>query len=430
MAVYGTQGDVDANPDANVVLYVPGVTKLTANDTFLGGTATGVTDEMLGGAKRIAGYTAQDTAKLYNESLKFNPQQAMAGMQDSLKASSEGYYANQKAMIDSALSTNLAQLQKTYEQAIADGMISIRDAQTAFTEQKAALEKQAYQDSEITALYSNAMGIQNSQQAIGLMQGDQARMANLSNKNMSERDMKIANIKDRINSLGNIAKISAVDAQAQHDYGLAGARGQADLNYSNGLFGLQQADYIANQNQAFTEKNLATQQGYNLENMEKQQMYDLSKLSQQQINQLEILAKQHGYDLEKMAKQYGYEASLAAVARASGGGGSSESMTEQQKYDLQMQRILASGKEGTSEYEVNKLQKNQAREEAVSDILADAEAKQVLDAMNNPLRTQTLIEPKIGIFNRIFGTSKDETYQKQLEEQQRLQAITRKYGIE
>lgn len=59
MAYYATQIDYDlakaANPGADVRLYVPGQTQMGAGDYYLGGTATGVSDAMLGGAQRISG---------------------------------------------------------------------------------------------------------------------------------------------------------------------------------------------------------------------------------------------------------------------------------------------------------------------------------------------------------------------------------------
>lgn len=64
--VYGTAGDKILNP--SIELYIPGVTQLTPNDTFLGGTAV-LADSALNGAQRIAGYTAQDTANAYKNAL-------------------------------------------------------------------------------------------------------------------------------------------------------------------------------------------------------------------------------------------------------------------------------------------------------------------------------------------------------------------------
>lgn len=62
--IYGLISDVIANPTANVQLFIPGQTKLTSSDIFLGGIGTGVTDDQLGGARRLYGDTAQDTAQI------------------------------------------------------------------------------------------------------------------------------------------------------------------------------------------------------------------------------------------------------------------------------------------------------------------------------------------------------------------------------
>jgi len=63
---YGLQADVNANPGKNVNLYTPGQTQLTAQDVFLGGEGTGVSNSALHGAIRLAGNTAQDTSKAYD----------------------------------------------------------------------------------------------------------------------------------------------------------------------------------------------------------------------------------------------------------------------------------------------------------------------------------------------------------------------------
>ena len=65
MTVYGLNADVLANQGKGVQLYIPGKTQLTKDDLFLGGTGTGVTDEMLNGTPRLAGQTADDTADLF-----------------------------------------------------------------------------------------------------------------------------------------------------------------------------------------------------------------------------------------------------------------------------------------------------------------------------------------------------------------------------
>ena len=62
MAVYGLQADVLANQGKDVQLYIPGQTKLTSQDIFLGGPGTGIDDTQLNGATRVHGDTAEDTA--------------------------------------------------------------------------------------------------------------------------------------------------------------------------------------------------------------------------------------------------------------------------------------------------------------------------------------------------------------------------------
>jgi len=72
LAVYGLSKDLELNKGAR--LYVPGETKLVAGDVFLGGSGTGVTDEMIGPATRVFGNTAADTARSLGEYTKHQSQ--------------------------------------------------------------------------------------------------------------------------------------------------------------------------------------------------------------------------------------------------------------------------------------------------------------------------------------------------------------------
>jgi len=65
MAVYGLQADQELNKGSK--LYVPGQTKMNAGDVFLGGTGTGVTDDMLNGATRIWGNDRLGTQQAYSD---------------------------------------------------------------------------------------------------------------------------------------------------------------------------------------------------------------------------------------------------------------------------------------------------------------------------------------------------------------------------
>ena len=67
MAMYGLQADVEQNKGRNVNLYVPGKTQLSAQDVFLGGPATGVTDAMIGPATRVFGNDRKGTEIALNE---------------------------------------------------------------------------------------------------------------------------------------------------------------------------------------------------------------------------------------------------------------------------------------------------------------------------------------------------------------------------
>ena len=62
MTVYGLQEDVLANQGKNVQFYIPGQTRLTSQDIFLGGPGTGIDDTQLNGATRIHADTAEATA--------------------------------------------------------------------------------------------------------------------------------------------------------------------------------------------------------------------------------------------------------------------------------------------------------------------------------------------------------------------------------
>lgn len=81
MTVYGLQADVSANPNSNVVLYIPGKTVLTPQDVFLGGPDTGVTDAMLGQSTRVYGQDRSKTSlalKNYTQDLSSQIKAAQA----------------------------------------------------------------------------------------------------------------------------------------------------------------------------------------------------------------------------------------------------------------------------------------------------------------------------------------------------------------
>ena len=340
MAVYGKQADVDANAGRNVQLWTPD-TQMTDQDKFLGGVGTGVTDEMLNGAQRYAGNTAQDTANAYGATLnanntpRYDDAQAMASAQQSAQGMQTNQVASAKAQLDATLQSQISQLSMAYEQAISDGQISVRDAQDAFAKQKVQVEQKAYQDAERTGIFSQSMGIQNSQQAQGLQAGDNARTNGLINTNMSERDKSISNIQDRLKALKNQQAISVVQASNEHDTGLMRATADAGMQYAQTMAGFQsdkmnsdraqqnQLDSMA-VGQGYTEDNMETQQGYTVENAETQQGYQKENMAIQQDYTKLNMAQQQDYvvknmytankfDKEKMATDFANQIKMAGI---------------------------------------------------------------------------------------------------------------------
>jgi len=74
MTIFGLSADVQNNPNRNVQLFVPGESQLGANDVFLGGEGTGVTDSMIGPALRIYGDDRNGTTRGLENYLKDQPQ--------------------------------------------------------------------------------------------------------------------------------------------------------------------------------------------------------------------------------------------------------------------------------------------------------------------------------------------------------------------
>src|SRR6185312_8922733 len=207
-----------------------------------------------------------------------------------------------------------------------------------FEENKKNIEKQAYQDSEMTQLHSQSRGIQNSQQMLGLMQGDNARRDSLINTNVTERDRRVADVKDRLNMIKNQSKLQMASASAQHGYGLAGARGQADAQMYQNMFNMNFDDYKMNreqqfaldkgqldhennkqlqaQQQAYTLENMNLQQRYTLEQFATQHGYKLGEMSVEQTYRLAQMAQQNGYDVGMLEMQQGFEAGQNALDRS------------------------------------------------------------------------------------------------------------------
>ena len=284
----------------------------------------------------------------------------MQAIQQFLEQSAKSQIEVQQAQLGLARDQQVAEIEKTLQQAVANGEMSIREAEQQYAVAKEQINQQAYVDSEITSLAAQNRGIQNSAQMIGLMQGDQARQGSLLNQNVTTRDNQINAINNQLAQMEYNAGIDKSLANAQYNYGLAGAQAQINSELMNNLanlsyeefarlqaqqtgfqtLGLQQqfnrenmsTDQLyalqqAGLNQQFGLENMGTQQLYEMQqmaqnqnytqqNMQTQQNFDIEKLGVQQKYTLEQMAKSFGYDLEKLSVQQQY--TLAQMAQSFG----------------------------------------------------------------------------------------------------------------
>lgn len=274
----------------------------------------------------------------YNPDQIMNRQNAnsdarMGALEALLQKGADGQMASQEALLGQARDAQILELQKALEDAVSEGNISVREAEAQFEEQKGAIEQQAYQDAERTGLMSQERGIQNSAQAIGLMQGDNARKNSLINTNMSTRDRRVNDVRDRVKAIKNKSALDIANANANYGYGMAGAKGQIDSQMNQNLFNMGLQDYQMDREQQFgldsagmqnrfQQGQMAQQQKYAQDNMKMAQGFDIAKMNLQQKQQLAQMAQAFGYDLDKMSVQQQYQ--LANMAQSFG-------------YDMQMQ---------------------------------------------------------------------------------------------
>lgn len=309
----------------------------------------------------------------------WNQQQAMSDMQSFIQQQSVGFLQQQQAQLQIMMESQIAQLKMAYEQAIADGQISIRDAEAQFQQQVKQIQQQAYLDAERTALYGHDMGIQNSQQMVGLMQGDNARKNSMINENMTTRDRRINDIKDRLNAIKTQKNIDMARVIAEYDHGMLRAQGEANQMFANNMFGLMQNDYFANRDQRFTQDNMRLgdelQRGqmmlgqeFTRENMATQFDYALKQATHESGLAIERMNVQHGLDLAKMAQalkddiqkmsiSFGHQSSLQSQAHKQSlarmeAEYKKKIEAEEKAYRTQLARDLRGITPGTQEYKV------------------------------------------------------------------------------
>lgn len=309
---------------------------------------------------------------------------------DFLKSSADAQYNNQRAQLEIARESQIAELKKAYEDAIADGKISVREAERQFEEQKAIIEQQAYLDAERTQLIAQDRGIQNSQQLLGLMSDDNQRTKSLINQNISERDRRINDIRDRINAIISKKNLDIARINAEYDSGLLRARSEADMLYNQGMFNMKH-DALRDQRQ----------HDYRLGEMEAQHGYRVNEMGIQHGFDLEKMKIGHQYDLDKMAVQLQNSLRLEGVRSANAIRQAQINMQmqmqkEQQAYELSLKRLSDTYTPGTPEYEANvaklEFENSNRVNKIVQDSIIQAKTIELLENPNLNIKTASPAE--------------------------------------
>lgn len=342
-------------------------------------------------------------------------------------------YSSQQAMLGQARDQQIAELQRSYASAVEEGKISIREAEKAFEEQALTINTNSFNDSERTAVMAQDMGLQNSAQAMGMHASDTARQNSLLSKNISEREQRINNVKDRINTLTTQKDLDITSANSNYNYGIANQRGQIAQGLLSNMFNMGYEDHNQRQqqmaqisqlglqdelqreqmaiNQQYGLANMAQQNQYQLGQMGVQQGYDMQKMGVQQQNELAQMAQAFGYDINKMslqqqyqmaqmAQSFGYDSALQSSSQQFQAGQNElergfkmqQFQAEQQaladNYQVELQRELSSYREGTPEYELRKNQMESSYKavqlESQAKLMSDVMGKAFADHVGNP----------------------------------------------
>lgn len=190
-----------------------------------------------------------------------------------MKKNADSYYNTQVGMHTKARDNAIAQLQMAYENAVAEGKISMDEARNQFADAKAQIEEQSYLDAQRSQVYGNEMGIQNSQQMLALQAGDNARANKAVNTASTERDRRINELQNRINSITKQKDLDIANQRNTFDANLTQARGQADQMYNQGLLGLRQGDYEAARSASY--RSYGSPSGYNIDDPNKKPIADI-----------------------------------------------------------------------------------------------------------------------------------------------------------
>lgn len=159
------------------------------------------------------------------------PAVSNAGYLALAKKSSDYFYKGQEAGFARTRDQQIADVGKAYNDAVAEGKISIQDATDAYNQAVKDINHQSYIDSQLTNTTAFSRGIQNSQQLAGLMLGDQARANTNKNDVSTERNKRVQALNDRIAQLTKQKDLDIAQAKTDYNYNITGARADADKMY-------------------------------------------------------------------------------------------------------------------------------------------------------------------------------------------------------
>lgn len=335
----------------------------------------------------------------------------LTNMQSMLGNMSKGYVDKMSSAAQIARDAEIAELQQSLAQAVEEGKISVRDAQAQFDEQKKGIEQKAYVDAERTGLYANDMGIQNSQQMLGLQAGDNARTNANINANVNERDRRINDVKDRINALKNQTNIGIAKANANYGSRVLGYQGEAMQNENQNLFDLAKGDYEAARNFNYDTQMLEKEFGFDVKKMQEGSRLNVEEMFVGRDIDFAKMDKAFGQDLEKMATDFGYSSALSSQsfrqsANLQAQAAQNEIAAIKSEYDIAVQRELAKFVDGTPEYTIRQNQLKEGLKTDIANIVVEKQTAALVDSiMNDPMLSRP--KPTAGVTTKtssIFGS--------------------------
>jgi hypothetical protein len=310
-----------------------------------------------------------------------NSDPRLQAMQDLLQGGADAQKKSQEAQLAQARDKQIAELKKALDDAVAEGEISVRESEKQFNEQKQEIEQQAFDQSGAMKLGAQSRGIQNSQQMNAMQSDADMRKNSIISKTMTERDLRVNNVRDRINSIKNKSAIDIAGANSAYDQGVTSVNSGIDAQMFDNMFKMQQEQFQAERDQGYDldkidkghQNDLDKMdkgQGFDLDKMSKQNEYDLGKISVEQKNTLINMAKAHGYDLDKMsveqkntlinmAKQNGYDMAKMTQEQKN----TLINMGQAYKYDMskmsQQQKNVLAQMAKAQGYDLSKMSKQQ-----------------------------------------------------------------------